>query len=91
MIKIMHTTQKPENKNILPENPNVSVKNGRNFVVVNASNHMSVIQNDIPNSFSLSGKISEITRNGSDKMAHDAIKIASEKLANGIQLNASTQ
>lgn len=52
---------------------------------------MSAIQNDIPNSFNCSGVISEMIRNGSGKMAHDAIKIARPNETNGIQLNASTQ
>lgn len=76
---------------MLLEKPSVLIKNGRNFVVVNARNHMSAIQNDIPNSFNLPGITSEIIRNGSGKMAHEAEKIASENDANGIQLNVSTQ
>lgn len=83
--------QIPENINMLLEKPSVLIKNGRNFVVVNARNHMSAIQNDIPNSFNLPGITSEIIRNGSGKMAHEAEKIASENDANGIQLNVSTQ
>lgn len=76
---------------MLPWNPSVLIKNGRNFVVVNARNHMRAIQNDIPNSFNFSDNNSEMTKNGSGKMAHEAIKIAKENDANGIQLNVSTQ
>lgn len=88
MMKNILKRQMPANKNMQP-NPRVSVKYGRNFVVINASDHISAIQNDIPNSFNLSGIISEMIKNGSGKMAHDAIKMATENATNGIQLNVS--
>lgn len=90
-MKTMLMIQMPANTNILPSNPSASTTYGRNFVVANASSHMSAIQNVIPNSFNFSGIISEMTTNGSGKMAHEAINITNEKLANAIQLNDSTE
>lgn len=42
--------QIPENKNIDPCNPNVSIKSGKNFRTKNEHNDNSVIQSDTPKS-----------------------------------------
>lgn len=87
----MQIRQTPENRNMLPWNSSVSIKSGRNFVVVNARNHINVIQNDIPKFFNCSGITSEMIKNGSGKMAHDAIKMAKPNEASGMKLNDSTE
>lgn len=57
---------------------------------INVKIHPSVPQNDNPNSLIFSGKISEMTKKGKVKTAHDAINITKLNDATGIQLYAST-
>lgn len=82
--------QNPPNKNMFPWNPSTSMSSGKHFIVVNAQIHNSDIQNDTPKSFRFSGITSEITKNGSVKTAHEAMKMTNEKLATGSQFKNST-
>lgn len=88
-MKTALDTQTPANRNILPWKLSDSIKSGSNFIIKNAKIHKSDIQNDRPKSFNFAGITSEMTKNGRVKIAHDAIKMENEKLATGIQLNAS--
>lgn len=76
---------------MLLENPSVLIKNGKHFMTMNANDHKSVMQNDMPNSFKCSGSSSEITKNGNVKTAHDAMNITNENDTKGIKLNDSTE
>lgn len=60
-------------------------------MTINANNHNSVMQNDMPNSFKCLGITSDMTKNGNVKMAHDAMNITKPNEINGIQLNVSTE
>lgn len=82
----MHT---PEKRNIVPSNPNVSVRRGKHLILANENDHNKAIQNETPKSFSFSGIISEMTRNGSVRTANDEMKITNENDAIGIQLTFS--
>lgn len=57
---------------------------------MNANVQTTDIQNETPKSFNFSGITSDMTRNGSVRTAHDAIKMTNEKLVIGTQLNALT-
>lgn len=86
MIRIAPNKQTPAKKNIIPWKPTSSDKLGKYFVRINANIQMSDKQIDEPKSFKFSGKISEMTTNGNDKMPQDAASKANAKLAIGIQL-----
>lgn len=60
------------------------------MIIKNDDDQSNVIQNDCPKSFSFSGIISEMTKNGKVKMAHDAMNIVKLNEIIGIELNAST-
>lgn len=82
--------QNPENKNMVPWNPNDAVKSGKYFITINEVVHSIPMQNDTPKSFNFSGITSEMTKNGSVKTAQEAIKITNEKPTIGIQFTDSS-
>lgn len=90
IIYVAADKQKPENKNIVPWNSSVSVSKGKYLIIINEHTHKTIMQNVCPKSFNFSGMISEITRKGNVKTAHDAMKQTNEKLTIGIKLTDST-
>lgn len=75
--------------NRVPSNPNVSVNNGKYFIMIKQQDQSTVMQKEAPKFFNFCGIISEITKNGRLNTAQDAMNIINEKLAIGIQLTAS--
>lgn len=57
---------------------------------INVKIQPTVPQNDMPKSLISSGIISEMTKKGNVRTAHDAINITKLNDATGTQLNAST-
>lgn len=53
MMNKVPATQTPENRNIDPFNPSVSIKSGKNFSAKNEHNESSIMQNDTPKSFKI--------------------------------------
>lgn len=90
MINKALERQHAAKKNMHPWNPRVSLRIGKILMQMNANVHTTDIQNETPKSFHFSGITSDMTRNGSVRTAHDAIKMTNEKLVIGTQLNAST-
>lgn len=84
------TKQKPAKKNIVPCIPKVYINNGKYFNTKNEKPPSKTIQNVIPKSFTFSGIISDITRQGKVDTAQLEMKKTNEKLMTGTQLNADT-
>lgn len=63
---------------------------GKYLITMKAPTHTSPLQTVEAKSLIFSGMISEMTRNGNVKTAHDAMNITNEKLAIGMKLNVST-
>lgn len=67
-----------------------SHRNGVNFNTTNELAAITVLQAHMPNSRSVSGKVSTATTNANIDMANDCTNTVTERLAMGIQLTDST-